>query len=66
MGKGNGDAGTSYTPAEAAFPPTETHKRRERGPDSHALAVFFTRLCVDLVCCWITPSFHSAQPVRPV
>lgn len=28
MGNGNGDAGSSYTPAKATYPPIETHKRR--------------------------------------
>ena len=29
MGNGNGEAGSSYTPAKAAYPASETHKRRE-------------------------------------
>lgn len=29
MGNGNGDAGSSYMPANTAYPPIETHERRE-------------------------------------
>lgn len=33
-----------YMPAKAAFPQTETHKRRQSTPDSHALQFFFFSL----------------------
>ncbi len=57
VGTGNGDAGSSYTPAKAAYPPTETHKKR--GEDSgFPCTDSFLFVAVVFCCCLLLVSMQ--------